>query len=125
VQQKCYILTHSLKSTLKISKKTWSVIKEIIGSNKAKQQLPDFFRDNNQEIRDYIEIANGFNNFFFQIGPKLASEIRVSNVSFETFLSEKSQNDFKFSRISETDILQICDQLKPKLSSGIDFIYTI
>ena len=70
-------------------KKTRSVIKEIIGSNKTKQQLPDFFRDNNQEIRDYIEIANGFNNFFSQIGPKLASEIGVSNVSFESFLSEK------------------------------------
>ena len=52
----------------------------------------------------------------------MASEIGVSNVSFETFLSEKSQQDFKFSRISETDILKICDQLKPKLSSGIDFI---
>ena len=60
--------------------------------------------------------------FFSQIGPKLASEIGVSNVSFETFLSEKSQNDFKFSRISETDILKVCDQLKPKLSSGVDFI---
>ena len=115
-------MTHSLTSTLKISKKTWSVIKEIIGPNKAKQQLPDFFRDNNQEIRDYIEIANGFNNFFSQIGPKLASEIGVSNVSFETFLSEKSLNDFKFSRISEIDILKVCDQLKPKLSSGVDFI---
>ena len=51
-------------------KKTWCVIKEIIGSNKAKQQLPDFFRDNNQEIRDYIEIANGFNNFSLSNWPK-------------------------------------------------------
>ena len=69
-----------------------------------------------------MAIANGFNEFFSQVGPNLASEIGDSNVSFESFLSERNPTDFSFSRISETDILRICDQLKPKLSSGIDFI---
>ena len=103
-------------------KQTWSVIREIIGSKKEKNQIPTFFKENGQIITDYIEIANGFNNFFSQVGPKLASEIGISDISFENFLSDENPVNFEFSRISEIDILKISRQLKPKLSSGIDFI---
>ena len=103
-------------------KQTWSVIREIIGSKKEKDQLPDFFRDNNDIITNYMDIANGFNNFFSQVGPKLASDIEQSDIPFDSFLSDDNPVDFKFSRISETDILKICRQLRPKLSSGVDFI---
>ena len=89
---------------------------------KVRYQL--FFQNNNQVISDYLEIANGFNAFFAGIGPKLAEEIDPSDVMFENFLSESNPNDFKFSRISEIDILHICRQLKPKISSGADFIST-
>ena len=103
-------------------KQTWSVIREIIGSKKERSQIPDFFRDNNQLVKDNLDIANGFNNFFSQVGPKLASEIGLSDVSFDSFLSESNPLNFEFHRISETDILKICRQIKPKLSSGTDFI---
>ena len=103
-------------------KQTWSVIREIIGSKKERSQIPDFFRDNNQLVKDNLDIANGFNNFFSQVGPKLASEIGLSDVSFDSFLSESNPVNFEFHRISETDILKICRQIKPKLSSGTDFI---
>ena len=104
------------------SKKTWSVIREVIGSKRQKDQVPDFFRQNGQFISEYLDIANGFNTFFTGIGPKLASEIGESNISFESFLSDENPASFQFSRISEIDILNICKQLKPKISSGADFI---
>ena len=103
-------------------KQTWSVIREIIGSKKDKAHLPDFFKDNDNIITDYLEIANGFNNFFSQVGPKLASDIDNSDIPFDNFLSEKNPVNFSLSRISETDILKICRQLRPKISSGDDFI---
>ena len=99
-----------------------SLIREIIGSKKDKHQLPDLFKDNGQIITDYLEIANGFNQFFSQVGPNLASEIEPSEVSFDTFLLENNPVNFEFSRISEVDILSVCRQLKPKISSGIDYI---
>ena len=40
-------------------KKTWSVIKELLGMKKDKDQIPDFFRENGNIIRDYLDIANG------------------------------------------------------------------
>ena len=73
-------------------KQTWSVIKEIIGSNKMKNRIPDFFKENDQIIKEYLEIANGFNN--------------IADTSFEAFLSESNPVNFEFSRISETDILK-------------------
>ena len=99
-----------------------SLIREIIGSKKDKHRLPDLFKDNGQIITDYLEIANGFNQFFSQVGPNLASEIEPSEVSFDTFLLENNPVNFEFSRISEVDILSVCRQLKPKISSGIDYI---
>ena len=104
------------------SKKTWSIIREVIGSCKQKDRLPNFFLKNGHIVKDTLEIANGFNTFFAGIGPKLASEIGTSDISFETFLANENPNPFKFSRISEMDIFRICRHLKPKLSSGNDFI---
>ena len=106
------------------SKKTWSMLREIIGNKKSKEQIPAYFQHNGKIISDYLEIANGFNNFFANIGPKLASEISTSSANFQTFMPEISSNSFRFSRISEIDILHTCKQMKPKLSSGADFIST-
>ena len=106
----------------KNSKKTWSMVREVIGTKKQKDQIPDFFRENGEIISEYLDIANGFNTFFTGIGPKLASEIENSDVNFESFLPDNNPVSFKFSRISEIEILEICRQLKPKISSGADFI---
>ena len=108
----------------KNSKQTWSVIREVIGTSKHKDQIPTFFEKNGQVISDCLEIVNGFNGFFAGIGPKLAAEIGPSDISFESYLTNNTTSSFEFSRISEIDILYICKQLKPKLSSGADFIST-
>ena len=71
-----------------------------------------------------MKIADGLNNFFANIGPTLASDIGATNINFQTFLPESNSNSFRFSRVSEMDILYTCKQMKPKLSSGSDFIST-
>ena len=112
------------KKFTKDSKQTWSLIREVIGKKTDKHQIPKYFQSNGQIISDYLDIANEFNTFFASVGPKLAGEIGQSDIAFETFLSERNENCFRFSRISETEILYTCRQLKPKLSSGADFIST-
>ena len=115
---------NQFKKFTKDSKQTWSVIREIIGKNKSKEQIPTYFQHNGKIISDYLEIADGFNNFFANIGPTLASDIGATNINFQTFLPESNSNSFRFSRVSEMDILYTCKQMKPKLSSGSDFIST-
>ena len=109
----------------KNSKQTWSVIREVIGSCKQKDQIPTFFKQNGELIFDTMEIVKGFNNFFTGVGPELAADIEPSDITFERFLIDNNNaNTFTFAKISEIDILNICKELKPKLSSGEDFIST-
>ena len=103
------------------SKKTWSIIREIISKNKSKEQIPSYFQHNGKIISDCLDIADGFNDFFASIGPNLASKINTTNADFQTYLPESCSNSFRFSKISEMDILRTCKQMKPKLSSGSDF----
>ena len=84
--------------------------------HKKKEQISDFFKDNCQFINDYLDIANGFNTFFSQIGPKLASNIPSTETCFTNFLPNRNYRDFEFSRI--------CDLLKSKIITGADFIST-
>ena len=94
----------------------------MLGNSKNKDQIPTFFQ---KKLSDCLEIVNGFNGFFAGIGPKLAAEIVPSEVRFESYLVGNNTSSFEFSRISEIDILYICKQLKPKMSSGADFITDI
>ena len=120
-----FLVQHSVHSVLHMNREiigTKKTIREIIGTKKQKDQIPDFFKCNGQIINDCLEISNGFNNFFSQVGPKLASEIPPTDINFKSYLPRENPINFEFSRISEIDILKICNQLKPKLSSGVDFI---
>ena len=51
--------------------------------------------DDDQLIKDNLDIANGFNEFFSQVGPKLASDIKQSDVSFDSFLSDSNPVNFE------------------------------
>ena len=68
-------------------KRTWATMKEIIGSKRSSgASFPKRLVVNNFEIFDQMTIAENFNNFFSEIGPKLASKIPDSIISFEHFL---------------------------------------
>ena len=104
-------------------KKTWGIIREVIGNKKKqKQSLPEFFQQNKEIFNDPLLIANGFNTFFTEIGPQLAAEIPSTDRTFQSYLGEPHDLTFQFSQISSDKILQMCNKLKPKLSSGIDCI---
>ena len=52
------------KRYAKNSKQTWSVIREVLGTKKQKDQIPEYFRQNGEFMSENLDIANGFNNFF-------------------------------------------------------------
>ena len=56
--------------------KTWKVLKDIIGldGNKTKQKNNILIDD--KLVTDSLDIANGFNNCFVSVGPKLANDIK-------------------------------------------------
>ena len=71
-----------------ILQKSWDVIKEIIaGAKSTKCSFPRRMIIDGQEIFDQRKIANCFNKFFVDIGPKLASMISESQTKFDQYLS--------------------------------------
>ena len=69
-------------------KKTWDIIKEVIGKTKLKSNiLPRRLITDGIEKYDKKTIANKFNNYFVDVGPNLASNIPTSSKHFETYLN--------------------------------------
>ena len=65
-------------------KKTWATIKEVIGKSKLIDNgLSKMMVIDRCEIFDQNKTAHGFNKFFTDIGPKLASSILSSSKDFK------------------------------------------
>ena len=71
------------------AKKTWSIMKELIGKIKLKSSnLPRRITVNDVDIFDERKIANEFNAFFTNIGSKLASKIPNASTTFESYINK-------------------------------------
>ena len=74
------------------AKKTWRIMKEVIGKSKLIQSnLPLKIVINKIVIFDEKQIANAFNNFFINIGPKLADDIPTFSRSFESYVRNTNE----------------------------------
>jgi hypothetical protein len=106
-------------------KNTWKTISDLLNKNKKIKNFPEYFKYNGINIRDKLEIANMFNNFFVNIGPKLAQEIpQTSNRNHSQYLTSNVNNILRFTQLEVSDTLKIIDKLKSKTSSGYDNIST-
>ena len=82
---------------------------------------------NGSYIEGDSKIANEFNKFFTEIGPSLASEIKIpnSNIFVNNFLLSNTEHCFCFHLVTQSDILQIIKNFKNKSSAGYDNINAI
>ena len=103
-------------------KKTWDVIKEVIGSTKSNSHtLPKRLIVNNVEILEKKAIAEHFNEYFVSVGPNLAATIPSSYKNFESFLSGNYPT-LDESPITNDEIKNAFSTLKSNTSPGFDDI---
>ena len=69
------------------SKRTWQVMKEITGKQKAKSNLPQEIKVDKTIIQNPQGIPKEFNKFFTSVGPKLAKKIPNTEKTFQEFLT--------------------------------------
>ena len=101
-------------------------INEIISKSPPKKQFPTFFRDGQKEITEISEIANKFNTLFTHIGPNQSKNINYTgDKTYKTYLKEPNKVSLKFEKVSETNVMQIINNLPNKDSCGFDGISTI
>lgn len=102
-------------------KSTWMTIKQIINRSGNISQFPKYFHIDNIDVSDPLEIANKFNLFFTEIGPRLAQSITPPpNKSYRDFLTTPSVANFSFNLVDESTVINTIDKLKPKSSCGAD-----
>ena len=68
-------------------RKVWEIIKQVINRKKG-LKIHDKCMHNNKLITDPKSIADGFNSYFVNIGPTLASKIPENNLSHRQFLPD-------------------------------------
>ena len=95
-------------------KKSWDVIKEIMGGSKS--MIID-----DQEISDQGKIANYFNKFFVDIGTKLASMIPELQTKFDQYLNPH-QIFMGDVNLTDDELKEASRSLKLNKSSGYDNI---
>ena len=74
------------------TKKTWRIMKEVTGKSKLfHSTLPRKVFINKNVIFDEKRMTNAFNNFFINIGPKLADDIPTVTRSFENNVQKTNE----------------------------------
>jgi len=74
-------------------KETWKLLGKILNKNEG-SKIVDCFTDNGVEITDKNEIVNKFNDYFVNIGCRLASAIPNSVNHFSSYLNTPTCNSF-------------------------------
>jgi len=103
-------------------RETWKTINSIIGSGK-KQSSQSKFKD---ELGNFVsnpqDISNRFNNFFVDIGPKLASSIQNTGKNYYDYLSDTMTSSMYMKPIVEMEIIKIIEKFNQNKSAGHDNI---
>ena len=85
-----------------------------------KTLFPSFFIIDNKEITNKEIIAANFNDYFTNIGPKLAAKINSTNKpSYMSFLTNPTEHTFSFAEVDSGEITQIIQTLNQKPVLGM------
>ena len=103
-------------------KATWNILNTIINKRKPASNYPDSFQtDSGTKMTSKKEIANKFNDFFVNVGPNLAKDIRQKeNISIHKYMDPPNASSMFLTPVTETEILNIVNQCKSKTSADVN-----
>ena len=94
----------------------------VINKGTFQTELPDHVNENDRLLTDRSEISNKFNEYFINIGPKLADKIQGNKVNFTTFLGKRSVNSIFSDAVTEKEVENEINNLNGNKSCGHDEI---
>ena len=102
-------------------KKAWKSINNLLG----RQNKPTVVNELNvgeQNLTSPEDIAEGFNEYFSNIGPDLASKIDYSNSNFETYVKIAQSEFAAFQPVTVSHVSHLLHGLSNNKATGIDKI---
>ena len=103
-------------------KQTWNTINSVLGRGKKQSTQNKFKDDDGNVVIDPESISNQFNDFFVNIGPKLASNIHSSGKNYYDYLKDPKNSNMYMKPIVEMDITKIIEKFNQNKSAGNDDI---
>lgn len=97
------------------AKKTWNIINSLIrpSTKNKKKEYEEMLNENTK----HKDIANGFNDFFTNIGPKLANKINTSNnTNIRDFLKNPQQQTMFLHPVDKSELVNTVKLIKSKTS---------
>ena len=85
-----------------------------------KSQQNIFKTDDGDVVTEPDSISNSFNNFFVDVGPKLASNIKHSGKDYFEYLFNPTQNSLFMKPIVADEVVKIIGKLNQNKSPGHD-----
>ena len=102
------------------SRQTYKLLNDLSGKSQVSRNIP-ILKSSNGLIATNDEIANSFNDYFADIGKKIASKIPSAPLK-----SIKCNNKSMFLyKTTEEEVLSIMNELDNKSSSGLDYLSNI
>ena len=123
LQSKKLYFQNKLKQYENNIKNTWKIMKVIIGKSKVyNDNFPKILNIDKKEITDKKTIAEEFNSYFINVGPKLATKIPPSNTNFESYLPNITTS-FLEKPLKEKEFKDAFFALKTNKSPGNDNLH--
>ena len=105
------------------SKYTWQILKEVINNRNIKNNRElTTFKSADCEINDPSTIAEGFCEYFSNLGPVLVAKIPGSMNTFSNFLKANVTNYLFLERTNPQEVTDICDGIRLGAAAGYDNI---
>ena len=102
-------------------KKAWKSINNLLGKQNKHSKVNELKLGGNvHEVGMYI--AEGFNNYFSNIGPDLTSQIRTTNCNFESYIKKAKSEFAAFQPTNVNNVYRLLSALSSNKATGIDKI---
>ena len=105
-------------------KETWKILNEVIHKRKNKPTYPEYFIKNNKIISKKKDIANGFNNFFTNVGVNLAKNITLpkNDTTIYDYLEENIEHTMFLNPVDDQEIIRTVQNCENKGSTDFSDI---
>ena len=97
----------------------WNILNSIIKNKSGQVNYPQYFIDKDTNNYNMDEVVNSFNNFFVNVGPKLADNISdpVTSEEYTDNIIERNPCSMFLTAVEESEIIDIVDNCSNKMST--------
>ena len=117
VRQNTIICNFQSTKTTFTPEQTWKLIGTLVKRKPKGQTFPTRITHNNRTFTQEKGIGELFNNFFVNIGPTLAKEIKTDHTDPLQYIESTSPNSFYLAPVTQTQVFTLFAGLKENKAS--------